>query len=107
MLYLDPPRTVPKDHPTAPACFRGKPASHLLADSRKELLEYARSLGLKDEWLQAPGTYREHFDLTGRALEKALADERVRKVSVRELAALFQDRWASRKRRRRLRREVA
>jgi hypothetical protein len=28
-----------------------------------ELLAFGRTLGLKDEWLQRPGTAREHFDL--------------------------------------------
>lgn len=38
--------------------------SHLFADTHEELMEFAQRLGLKPEWLQHAGTYREHFDVT-------------------------------------------
>jgi uncharacterized protein DUF4031 len=38
--------------------------SHLLADTHTELMAFAEQLGLRPEWLQHPGSYREHFDLT-------------------------------------------
>lgn len=38
--------------------------SHLLADTHQELVDMAAELGLRPEWIQHPGTYREHFDLT-------------------------------------------
>lgn len=38
--------------------------SHLLADTHQELMDMAAELGLRPEWLQHAGTYREHFDLT-------------------------------------------
>jgi hypothetical protein len=39
----------------------------------EELLVFARRLGLRDEWLQHPGTPREHFDLPPDAREEAIA----------------------------------
>lgn len=49
-----------------PAQIQGRPAkwSHLFADSTAELLDFARRLGLRPEWLQHAGTHREHFDVT-------------------------------------------
>lgn len=38
--------------------------SHLLADTTEELERMARELGLRPEWIQYPGTHREHYDLT-------------------------------------------
>jgi hypothetical protein len=49
-----------------PAQIQGRPAKwcHLFADSTAELLAFARSLGLRPEWIQHAGTHREHFDVT-------------------------------------------
>lgn len=38
--------------------------SHLLADTHQELMSMASELGLRPQWIQYAGTYREHFDLT-------------------------------------------
>lgn len=38
--------------------------SHMLADTHEELLDMAAEMGLRPEWIQHPGTHREHFDLT-------------------------------------------
>ena len=47
---------------------------HLMTDgSRDELLAFGRTLGLKDEWLQRPGSAREHFDLPTAQRERAIA----------------------------------
>jgi hypothetical protein len=56
---------------------RGEPIFHLLSDQPRphgtvELLLFARALGGHDSWLQAPGTYREHFDLFREWAERAL-----------------------------------
>lgn len=58
MIYVDDMRR--------PASLIGRPArwSHLFADTHDELMEAAQKLGLRPEWLQHPGTYREHFDVT-------------------------------------------
>lgn len=36
---------------------------HMIADSRAELLEMAKRIGVQLRWLQDSGTYREHFDI--------------------------------------------
>ena len=38
--------------------------SHLLADTTEELERMARALSLSPSWLQYPGTYREHYDVS-------------------------------------------
>lgn len=38
--------------------------SHLLADDRAELDEFAARLGLRPAWIQRAGTPREHYDVT-------------------------------------------
>lgn len=38
--------------------------SHLMADDPAELRAFASAIGLKLTWVQRPGTYREHFDVT-------------------------------------------
>ena len=37
---------------------------HLTADSTKELVDFAVGLGLHAKYLQYPGTWKEHFDVT-------------------------------------------
>ncbi|BDZ52707.1 hypothetical protein GCM10025867_49480 (plasmid) [Frondihabitans sucicola] len=46
--------------------------SHLIADSPEELLKFARKLGLNPMWIQHPGTWMEHFDLTLNKRARAL-----------------------------------
>jgi hypothetical protein len=38
--------------------------SHMMADSTDELVAFAKRLGLRPAWIQHPGTWEEHFDLT-------------------------------------------
>lgn len=39
-------------------------ACHMSADTHDELVAFARSIGLKDEWIQHAGRPTEHYDLT-------------------------------------------
>ena len=39
-------------------------SSHMMADSTDELIDMAEAVGLQAKWIQAAGTYREHFDLS-------------------------------------------
>lgn len=43
--------------------YRGMKMSHMIADSTKELLQMADTIGVKRKWIQYPGTPREHFDI--------------------------------------------
>lgn len=36
---------------------------HMMADTQKELLEFADKIGVKRKWIQYKGTYLEHFDI--------------------------------------------
>jgi hypothetical protein len=47
--------------------------SHLQADTPEELARFARKLRLRPEWVQHPGTWKEHFDVTDSVREKAIA----------------------------------
>ena len=53
MVYVDKPL----------AKYRGMTMCHMVADSTEELLCMADSIGVKRKWIQAEGTYREHFDV--------------------------------------------
>lgn len=47
--------------------------SHLLADTRQELDDFAARLGLRPEWIQKAGTVFEHYDVTDTVRGRALA----------------------------------
>jgi len=53
--------------------FRRMLMSHMLADTTEELEAMARKLGLKERWIQYPGTYREHYDIGVAKREQALS----------------------------------
>lgn len=38
--------------------------SHLMADSTDELMEMVDRIGVNRQWLQYPGTWKEHFDIS-------------------------------------------
>lgn len=50
--------------------WRHGPSCHLIADSVEELIEFAVSMGLREEWFQAKST--PHFDLTASGRELAV-----------------------------------
>lgn len=58
---------------------RGDRMYHVLSDQlgtegTRELIGFVRTYGLRPEWMQYPGTYREHFDARQREGERMLAD---------------------------------
>lgn len=65
--------------------------SHMIADSREELLEMAGKIGVQAKWIQHIGTSREHFDVCMKARTKAIALG-AKAVDFRELAAIMQKR---------------
>lgn len=66
MIVVDPIFST-ANHAKAPRCFRDG-ACHMFSTEegeagRLELLAFARRLGLRPQWIQYPGTKRQHFDL--------------------------------------------
>ena len=61
---------------TASVSYRGRKLSsrwcHLTADSREELDAFAVKLGMRKSWIQHPGTWKEHYDLTEKRRDKAV-----------------------------------
>ena len=47
---------------------------HMLADTSAELMAMADAIGVARKWVQAPGTWREHFDVC--AAKRTLAVQR-------------------------------
>ncbi len=72
---------------------RGDTMYHLLSDrpgpaGTAELLAFVRATGGRDQWLQSPGTYREHFDIFGKWVDVARAMG-AREATSREVAAIL------------------
>jgi uncharacterized protein DUF4031 len=73
---------------------RGDRMYHMLSDipgpeGGIELRAFALPLGFRERWVQYPGGYREHFDVTERDAQTILANEGARLVTNRELGALL------------------
>jgi signal recognition particle subunit SEC65 len=62
---------------------------HMMADTTEELLEMAKNIGLKPEWIQDAGTPREHFDVSKTYRWKAVKDFGAKEVKSRDLALLM------------------
>lgn len=61
-VYVD-DVNIRADVPNAGRLVRGV-WCHMTADSRAELDDMADKIGLKRSWVQYPGTWKEHYDLT-------------------------------------------
>ncbi|MFE6966851.1 DUF4031 domain-containing protein [Agromyces sp. NPDC057679] len=61
-VYVDNAR-IPAAVPNGRNTVRGV-WCHMTADTRDELDEMADRLGLKRTWIQHPGTWKEHYDVT-------------------------------------------
>lgn len=46
---------------------------HMTADTQAELIEFAVDLGLQAKYIQYPGTWKEHFDVTEGKRRQAVA----------------------------------
>jgi hypothetical protein len=62
--------------------------SHLTADTPEELLAFALKLGLRQSWVQYPGTYKEHYDLTEGMRQRALRNGATA-ITIQEAGALL------------------
>ena len=61
---------------------------HMVADTTEELLAMADSIGVNRKWLQAKGTYREHFDICKSKRLRAIEAGAV-EISGRELGVML------------------
>ncbi len=68
------------------APFRGMRMCHMIADTHEELLEMADKIGVQRKWLQAPGSYKEHFDVCGTKRNAAIVNGAV-PITVMELGS--------------------
>lgn len=75
-------------HKTRLGRFGRMKMSHMVADSREELLAMADKIGMRRSWLQNPGQGRdrEHFDVSMSLRAKAVEAGAV-EITMRELSA--------------------
>jgi hypothetical protein len=64
---------------------------HMVADTTDELIAMAEKIGVQTKWIQAKGTWREHFDVCKSKREKAIALG-AKSVTQRELALILRER---------------
>ncbi|SDC70799.1 DUF4031 domain-containing protein [Microbacterium enclense] len=64
---------------------------HMQADTREELDDMADKIGLRRSWIQYPGTWKEHYDVTRPRRDAAIAAGAV-PVGMLELARI-RKRW--------------
>lgn len=79
-----------------PGKFKG--CSHMISDlvgddGSRELMTFARRIGMRAEWLQKAGTRHEHFDIFGSRRARALAAG-CREVGRAEFVAAFRAKQA-------------
>ena len=79
MVYVD------NFYTTGAGNFGRMKMSHMIADTRKELLEMAYKIGLQKRWIQSYGTTREHFDVSINTRKKAISYGAI-EIGFRELA---------------------
>ena len=61
---------------------------------RVELVTFAKSIGMREAWLQKPGTRHEHFDVFGRRYERAIAAG-ASEVTRQEIVAVWKAKGAA------------
>ena len=52
--------------------YKGMKMSHMIADTKEELLEMADKIGVNRKWIQHEGEWHEHFDVCLTKREKAV-----------------------------------
>lgn len=67
------------------APYRGMIMCHMVADSKEELLEMARKIGVNTKWIQHEGEWGEHFDICQSKKAKALKLG-AKEITLREIA---------------------
>lgn len=74
--------------------YRGMLMCHMIADSTEELLKMVDAIGVNRKWIQAAGTYQEHFDICLAKKKKALALG-AKEITTRELSKMTLSRKGS------------
>lgn len=69
-VYVD-DAAIRADVPNGSSIVRGV-WCHMTADTRTELDAMAERIGLRREWIQYPGTWKEHYDVTRTKRREAL-----------------------------------
>ena len=64
---------------------------HMVADTTQELLAMVDEIGVSRRWIQAPGTYREHFDVCISKVDSAMESGAIG-VSQRYVGRLLRER---------------
>lgn len=62
--------------------------SHMIADTKEELLDMADKIGVQRKWIQYEGTPREHFDIAMGKRALAIANG-AKEVSWRDLGEMI------------------
>lgn len=65
--------------------------SHMIADSKQELLEMVDKIGVKRKWIQKGNTHHEHFDICKAKRDKAIANGAI-SISFMELGRKIEKR---------------
>lgn len=65
--------------------YRGMKMSHLIADTREELLQMVDKIGVQRKWIQSWDTPREHFDICLAKRNLAVINGAI-EITYRELA---------------------
>lgn len=70
------------------APFRRMIMCHMMADTRKELMQMADRIGVARKWIQKPGTKYEHFDIC-LSMRKRAVELGAKEVTMQGLARRF------------------
>jgi hypothetical protein len=73
------------------ARFRRMIMSHMIADTTEELLAMADEIGVSRKWIQAKGTYTEHFDVCMKMRDRAV-EAGAKEITQRELGMMLRTR---------------
>lgn len=71
--------------------FRNMKMSHMIADTKKELLDMCRKIGVNIKWIQKENTYSEHFDICLSKRTKAVKAGAI-EITMRQYATKVQER---------------
>jgi hypothetical protein len=70
------------------APYKGMIMCHMIADTTEELIEMVRKIGVKEKWIQYPGTHKEHFDIC-LAKKKLAIKHGAKEISAYDLARML------------------